>query len=218
MLAIVAGGALLAWSPDARGGIATGEVQISADCNAWAVDNNLTRRAAAADAVVIAASKGLAGAIVNVGLAVMLGQGTPDVLTGAGAMLVGFFGYGISLVLFVLALRELGSARAGAYFSLAPFFGAVVAFAFQGDAVHWQLLAAGALMAFGAWLHLTEHHEHSHGHEWQEHTHSHVHDEHHRHTHDFDWDGREPHSHRHVHSPMTHTHAHYPDIHHRHEH
>src|SRR3569832_945378 len=127
-------------------------------------------------------------------------------------MLVGFFGYGVSLVLFVLALRDVGSARAGAYFSVAPFFGAVVAIAVQGEAIEWQFLVAGVLMAFGVWLHLTERHVHSHAHESLDHTHSHVHDEHHDHPHDFDWDGNEPHTHRHVHAPMTHAHPHYPDI------
>jgi drug/metabolite transporter (DMT)-like permease len=217
MLAIFAGGLALAWSPG-KAGVSYGALLIAAACVAWAVDNNLTRRASAADAVVIAALKGLAGAIVNLGLAVILGRELPNAITSSGAMLVGFFGYGVSLVLFVLALRDLGSARAGAYFSIAPFFGAVVAIAVQGEAIEWQLLVAGVLMGFGVWLHLTERHLHSHAHESQDHTHSHVHDEHHEHPHDFDWDGNEPHTHRHVHAPMTHAHPHYPDIHHRHGH
>ncbi|MND07304.1 hypothetical protein D3C83_291930 [compost metagenome] len=40
------------------------------------------------------------------------------------AGLLGFLGYGISLTLFIVALRHLGTARTGAYFSVAPFFGA----------------------------------------------------------------------------------------------
>lgn len=40
--------------------------------------------------------------------------------------MVGFFGYGVSLVPFVLALRSLGTVRTGAYFSTAPFLGAAV--------------------------------------------------------------------------------------------
>jgi hypothetical protein len=134
------------------------------------------------------------------------------------AMAVGFLGYGISLVLFVLALRHLGTARTGAYFSVAPFFGATFAVVWQGDVVTIQLLAAGLLMAAGVWLHLTERHAHSHAHGLQEHAHAHSHDEHHRHAHAFPWDGHEPHSHPHVHHPLVHTHRHYPDVHHRHPH
>lgn len=218
MLAIVAGGATLAWSRGAPAGVSPGGLLIVGACLAWAIDNNLTRRASSADAILIAALKGVIGGAVNLALAAMMGHAMPTTVTGAGAMIVGFFGYGLSLVLFVLALRQLGSARAAAYFSVAPFFGATAAIVLFADVVHWQLLVAGALMAFGVWLHLTERHEHSHAHERQDHRHSHVHDEHHRHAHDFDWDGREPHSHRHVHAPMTHAHPHYPDIHHRHDH
>jgi hypothetical protein len=117
----------------------------------------------------------------------------------------------------VLALRQLGSARTSAYFSVAPFFGAALALVLQGDAVTWQLMVAGGLMAIGVWLHISERHAHRHVHEYLEHSHSHSHDEHHQHAHD-SWDGREPHSHTHVHAPLIHSHAHFPDVHHRHPH
>ncbi|MDE2359786.1 MAG: DMT family transporter, partial [Betaproteobacteria bacterium] len=130
----------------------------------------------------------------------------------------GLLGYGLSLVLFVLALRDLGAARTGAYFSVAPFFGAAVAIALTGKAPTPQLIAAGLLMASGVWLHVSESHAHRHSHERLEHSHAHRHDAHHRHAHDFNWDGREPHVHPHVHAPLVHAHPHYPDLHHRHRH
>jgi hypothetical protein len=133
-------------------------------------------------------------------------------------MTVGLLGYGISLVLFVLALRGLGSARTGAYFSTAPFMGAAIAILAFGDRASLMFWAAAVLMGAGVWLHLTERHEHLHTHEPITHTHRHVHDEHHQHTHDFDWDGHEPHTHEHTHAPLTHSHPHYPDIHHQHRH
>jgi hypothetical protein len=134
------------------------------------------------------------------------------------AALVGFVGYGLSLVLFVRALRGLGAARTGAYFSIAPFVGAAIAVAWLGDAPGPAFWIAGLLMAVGVWLHLSEKHEHEHAHEALEHEHSHVHDEHHQHAHEPGWDGQEPHSHRHRHEPMVHSHPHFPDLHHRHGH
>jgi multidrug transporter EmrE-like cation transporter len=127
-------------------------------------------------------------------------------------------GYGISLVLFVLALRGLGSARTGAYFSTAPFLGAAIAILAFGDHASPMFWLAAGLMGAGVWLHLTERHEHLHTHEPMTHTHRHVHDEHHQHVHDADGDGREPHTHEHTHAPLTHRHLHYPDIHHQHPH
>ena len=218
MFLIVAGGLLLVWAPGTHGNASLGLVFIVLACLCWAIDNNLTRKVSASDAMVIACLKGLVAGTVNLGLALLLGHRLPALGILTLAMVLGFLGYGVSLVLFVLALRNLGAARAGAYFSVAPFFGAALAVLLQGDAVTVQLIAAGLLMAAGVWLHLTEHHMHMHAHDRQEHTHAHSHDEHHRHSHDFAWDGREPHTHPHVHEPLVHAHPHYPDVHHRHPH
>ena len=218
MFAIVAGGLLLVWTPGAQGEASPGLVLIAVACLCWAIDNNLTRKVSASDAVLVAGLKGLVAGAVNLGLALLVGQALPPPGVLGVTLAVGFLGYGVSLVLFVLALRHLGTARAGAYFSVAPFFGAGLAFLMQGDAVTLPFVAAGLLMASGVWLHLTEHHGHRHAHEPLEHAHAHSHDEHHRHAHDFAWDGREPHTHAHAHGHLVHAHVHYPDVHHRHPH
>ena len=145
----------------------------------------------------VAATKGLVAGAVNLGLALILGQALPAPGVAGLALAVGFLGYGVSLVLFVLALRHLGTAPRGPIFpsrrSSARHWPSLL----QGDVVTIQLLAAGLLMAAGVWLHLAERHVHSHAHGLQEHAHMHSHDEHHRHAHAFPWDGREPHSHAH---------------------
>jgi hypothetical protein len=132
--------------------------------------------------------------------------------------LVGFLGYGVSLALFVIALRHLGTARTGAYFSIAPFLGSVAAVLALGDPVTAQLALAAILMALGVWLHLTEHHEHDHVHPAMEHIHPHVHDEHHRHAHSALDPPGQPHTHVHQHARMQHSHPHVPDMHHTHRH
>jgi hypothetical protein len=142
----------------------------------------------------------------------------PPLLTISYAFLVGFIGYGACLVLFVLALRGLGTARTGAYFSTAPFIGAAIAILFFHETTSILFWIAAALMGIGVWLHLTEHHEHEHTHVPLGHEHSHTHDKHHQHAHDFLWDGKEPHSHYHQHETIKHSHPHFPDIHHRHNH
>jgi drug/metabolite transporter (DMT)-like permease len=218
MLAIVGGGVLLAFAPGTVFASPFGWLLIALACLCWALDNNLTRKVSASDPLVIASLKGLVAGAVNLALASVLGLALPAPSAIGAAAFVGFLGYGVSLVLFVLALRHLGSARTGAYFSVAPFFGAVLAVLLQGDAVTAQLVGAGLLMAAGVWLHLTERHEHVHAHEPQEHSHAHFHDEHHRHPHPHGWDGREPHTHRHTHARLVHSHPHYPDVDHRHRH
>jgi drug/metabolite transporter (DMT)-like permease len=214
--AIVAGAVMLSW----RGGALRfdmGALMIAGACLAWGVDNNLTRKLSSADPVAIAMIKGLVAGSVNIVLAlVLLGAKAPSAGIIAGAALVGLLGVGVSLVLFILALRHLGAARTGAYFSLAPFVGAALSLALLHEPLTAQLAIAGALMGFGLWTHLTERHAHSHAHDALEHEHSHVHDAHHRHVHENPVS--EPHSHWHRHEPLRHAHPHYPDLHHRHVH
>ena len=218
MAAIVAGAAILAATPGSGSTSPTGPLLVALACLCWALDNNLTRKASASDAVVLATIKGLVAGIASAGLATVAGATVPALPAAAGAAVVGFLGYGVSLVLFILALRHVGTARAGAYFSVAPFFGAVVAVLAGQDAPTLSLGLAAALMGIGVWLHVSEHHTHAHHHEPVEHTHAHAHDRHHKHDHALPWDGTEPHVHRHVHRALTHSHPHYPDVHHRHPH
>ncbi|HEY7651645.1 MAG TPA: DMT family transporter, partial [Methylomirabilota bacterium] len=218
VMAIVAGGAVLAGSWHWASGESGGAVAVAGACLAWAVDNNLTRQVSLANPVQVALLKGWVAGVTNVSIAFALGSSRPSLAGVAAAAVVGFAGYGVSLVLFVVALRHLGAARTGAYFALAPFFGGLTAVILLREAMTMQLLAAGGLMALGAWLHLTERHEHEHGHEGLAHEHRHVHDEHHDHSHDGSEPAGEPHSHWHVHHALRHRHPHYPDIHHQHDH
>lgn len=213
--AILAGATLLSWS----GGtlrLDVGGLLIAAACLSWGIDNNLTRKLSSADPVQIAMIKGLVAGTTNLVLAILFGASLPSPAFFLAGVFVGFLGVGVSLVMFMLGLRHLGAARTGAYFSLAPFIGAVLAVVVLDEAITAQLVGAGVLMAIGLWLHLAERHDHEHLHEALEHEHSHVHDEHHQHVHDGPF--TEPHSHWHRHEPLSHKHVHYPDLHHRHSH
>ena len=214
MLAIAAGAVVLSWPGQARFSGTWPALSILGACLCWAVDNNLTRKVALADATWIAAVKGLAAGSVNLALGWALGSALPGGAVVLLAMVVGLLAYGLSLVLFVVAMRHLGTARTGAYFSVAPFFGALLAL-LGGEPLTAPLVIAGVLMALGLWLHLTERHEHRHAHEEMEHRHEHVHDAHHQHVHAFPVVPGTKHTHLHRHEPMVHSHAHFPDAHHQ---
>jgi drug/metabolite transporter (DMT)-like permease len=218
MACLVTGAIVLSWSQQPTSVTMLGPMAIVGACLAWGLDNNLTRKVSLADPLQIVELKGLIAGPVNLALSFAAGARLPDLLPVAAAGVIGFLGYGVSLALFVVALRHLGTARTGAYFSTAPFFGAVVAIAFLGEPLTLQLVTAGVLMAVGVWLHATEHHEHEHVHELIEHAHPHVHDAHHQHEHGPDDPPGEPHTHRHRHGWLKHTHPHVPDMHHTHEH
>jgi drug/metabolite transporter (DMT)-like permease len=214
---ILAGAALLSWQ--GRGvAMNAGALLVAFACLAWGIDNNLTRKLSSADPLQIAMIKGAVAGSVNLSLSLAAGARLPDLFDSVAAGVVGFLGYGVSLVLFVAALRHLGTARTGAYFSFAPFVGAVLGIAFLGEPATWTLVAAGGLMAVGLYLHLAERHRHEHMHEPIEHEHGHIHDEHHQHEHATGEAADERHAHRHSHAPLVHGHPHYPDLHHEHLH
>jgi drug/metabolite transporter (DMT)-like permease len=214
MGAIAAGAVVLSWPGDVRFAGLWPTLAILGACFAWGIDNNLTRKVSLTDATWIASVKGLVSGAVNLILAFSLGASIPALPNLAGAIVVGFLAYGVSLALFVVGLRHLGAARTGAYFSVAPFFGAVLAL-LMGEPVTSPLLLAGALMALGTWLHLIEDHEHEHAHEAARHDHEHTHDEHHQHEHDVPVAKGTKHHHAHWHQALIHTHPHFPDSHHR---
>jgi|SRR5581483_2685639 len=218
MACLVAGAMVLAWSGRPAWSDLMGPLAIVGACVAWGLDNNLTRKVSLADPLQIVEFKGLIAGPVNLVLGILAGGTIPELSTLVLAGVVGFLGYGASLALFVMALRGLGAARTGAYFSTGPFMGAATAVIVLGEPVSLQLAIAGGLMGLGVWLHLTEVHEHVHVHEPMEHSHPHVHDAHHRHAHAADDPPGEPHTHRHRHERLVHTHPHVPDMHHTHGH
>jgi drug/metabolite transporter (DMT)-like permease len=214
--AILAGAALLSWRGTAS--FEWSGMLIAGACLCWGIDNNLTRQLSSSDPVQIAMLKGLVAGAVNLTLALLNGAVLPSSGLIAAAGSLGFLGYGVSLVLFVLGLRHLGTARTGAYFSLAPFVGAALAVALLGEPLTVRLVVAGGLMGLDLWLHLAEQHEHEHLHDSMGHEHRHRHDAHHQHEHaPVDASG-EPHTHWHQHVTLVHKHPHYPDLHHRHGH
>ncbi len=224
MLAILAGAVILSWPSklsQLSGASLWPALAVLGACFAWGLDNNLTRKISLTDATWIAAVKGMTAGVVNLTIAQILGNAAlPSAAIVSMAMLVGLIAYGISLALFVVALRHLGTARTGAYFSVAPFFGATLALA-MGDPITLPLLIAGSLMAIGVWLHLTEYHAHWHQHEVMQHEHEHSHDEHHQHEHSELDEPAAPggtHRHGHRHEVQAHSHPHFPDSHHRHDH
>ena len=216
MVLIVAGALVLSWPQEMSFGAAMPSLAVIGACLFWAIDNNLTRKVALLDASFIAMTKGLVAGAVNTAIALSLGAGLPSVTTGLAAATVGLISYGISLMLFVVALRHLGTARTGAYFSTAPFAGAAIAVVGMGEPVTENLMVAGVLMGLGVWLHVTERHDHAHDHTVLEHDHEHEHDAHHQHAHGHPVEAGTAHTHWHRHEPMSHTHAHYPDAHHQH--
>lgn len=214
------GSMVLSYKSDEAGlAFSPGALLVIGACFMWALDNNLTRNLSGKDPFAIARIKGLAAGPASIALACMTGERITHITPVIGALIVGMFSYGVSLVLFVYALRHLGSARTGAFFGIGPFIGASVSVLLLKDPVTWMLLTSASLMAAATWILLKEEHSHEHTHEhtWHEHRHTHD-DKHHIHEHPDEISEDNDHSHLHEHHSITHTHDHTPELHHRHSH
>lgn len=218
MLLIVIGSFILSWPGVPKVENFIGILFIAGSCLLWGIDNNVTRKISASDPLNIALVKCLIAGITNTCLAFLWIRVLPTPKIFIVSIIVGFIGYGLSLYFYVLGLRYVGAARTGAYFSIAPFIGAILAIICLNESITIQFIFASILMWFGIYLHLTEHHEHEHTHEELEHSHLHTHDEHHEHQHIVNDPKGEPHTHLHKHNTLRHKHPHYPDIHHQHKH
>ncbi len=214
---------LLSWDPGAAFGLSLPALGILATCLLWALDNNFGQRLSGRDPLQAIAVKGMGAGIVTLCIALMLGERLPDPLAAGVAMLFGFVSYGgLVSVFFLLALRGIGTARAGSLLAIAPLFGVFVSFAVFADLPDMLFYAAAPAMAVGVWLLVSEDHMHAHRHPEEVHAHRHRHDDlHHDHEHSpgdppVPADGEHAHAHRH--DETVHTHPHRPDIHHRHSH
>jgi drug/metabolite transporter (DMT)-like permease len=214
---------LLSWSPGASFYFSLPALGILLTCLFWAADNNFGQRLSAKDPLLAITVKGLGAGAINLSLAFAVGETLPDATTGFAAMAVGFVCFGgLTSVLFLLALRGIGTARAGSLLSISPFFGVVLSLVLFAEVPDLLFYAALPVMALGAWLLISEAHAHQHRHLAIAHEHRHRHDDqHHDHQHlpgDPPLSSTGEHSHPHVHAEIVHDHQHRPDIHHRHSH
>ena len=213
---IILGALLLSYQPGIVEGSFVGVIAISAACFCWAIDNNLSQRLSLRDPVTIVQVKGAGAGVTSLALALVTGHTLPAPAFLIGALALGCLSYGASLVCVMLALRYLGAAREAAWFSTAPFIGALLSVAIFGALPTPSEALGIVFMIVGIFLLMREPHTHAHTHRAVEHDHLHVHDEHHQHVHESPV--KEPHSHIHRHDPITHEHPHASDLHHRHRH
>ncbi|MGA2503231.1 MAG: EamA family transporter [Anaerolineales bacterium] len=201
-------------------GFSLGALGIIGACFLWGVDNNFTHHISAKNPLIIVGIKGLGAGTFSLVLCLILRQQLPALNISILAMLLGSISYGISIHLFIVALRSLGAARTSTLFGVAPFVGVILSLVLLREKPQILFWAALPVMVVGAWLMITENHAHYHIHEPMVHDHRHSHpDEHH--THDSQEGGplvNGSHSHVHSHERLEHAHAHSPDLHHQHEH
>ena len=118
----------------------------------WGLENNCTRMLSAGDPLRIVVVKGLGAGLTSLAIALAAGERLPPLPAAGAALALGFVAYGLSILCYVRAQRELGAARTGAYYAAAPFLSALLSLAVFRQGPGGRFLLALPVMAAGAVL------------------------------------------------------------------
>jgi len=132
----------------------TGNLLIVGACLFWGIDNNLSKfLSKKRDIVIITGLKCFIGGAVLLVISVLLRVSFNIPLMSIPYILsVGAFSIAFSILLFLFALREIGSVRTGIVFSTSSLFGAVFAFMILGEAFTLIQVLAGLTMLLGVYI------------------------------------------------------------------
>lgn len=121
-------------------------------CVCWGLENNCTRMLSAKDPVQIVGIKGIGSGLGSLVIALCAGDALPSLPTVLMTLLLGFVAYGLSIVFYIYAQRELGAARTSAYYAIAPFIGVALSLLIFRESPAPLFLAALLVMIAGTWV------------------------------------------------------------------
>ncbi len=115
----------------------------------WGLENNCTRRLSSKSTYQIVTIKGLCSGLGSVLVALITGELTFDLKYIPFALLLGFVAYGLSIFTYIRAQKDLGAAKTSAFYAIAPFIGAFLAFVLLHENLSLQYFLALIVMIFG---------------------------------------------------------------------
>lgn len=131
-----------------------GNLLIMGACLFWGIDNNLSKfLSKKRDIVMITGLKCFIGGAVLLGTSLILGIGFNVTLASMPYILtVGALSIAFSILLFLFALREIGSMQTGVIFSVSSLFGAFFAFVILREAFSTIQFISGLVMIIGIYI------------------------------------------------------------------
>ena len=118
----------------------------------WGLENNCTRMLSSGDPLRVVVVKGVGAGLGSLVIALISGEPLPPAGLAGAALVLGFFAYGLSILCYVRAQRDLGAARTGACYAAAPFLSALLSLAVFRQMPNAAFFAALPVMAAGVAL------------------------------------------------------------------
>lgn len=129
-----------------------GSLLILVACVCWGFENNCTRKLSGKNTYQIVMLKGFFSGTGSLIIALIIGDKFPELIYILYTMALGFVAYGLSIFCYVRAQNELGAARAGAYYAIAPFIGAFLSLIFLHEQLSLLYGLSLLVMLVGAML------------------------------------------------------------------
>jgi drug/metabolite transporter (DMT)-like permease len=129
-----------------------GSLLILLACSFWGIENNCTRKLSSRNPFKVVICKGFCSGFGSLMIAFLLGERSGNLIYTLAALLLGFFAYGLSILFYVYAQRELGAAKTSAYYAVSPFIGSGLSLLIFRELPSFIFLIALSIMLIGARL------------------------------------------------------------------
>lgn len=139
-----------------------GSIFVLLACICWGLENNCTRKLSVKDPLQVVVIKGFGSGIGSLLIALLLGERTNNSAYIISALILGFFAYGLSILFYIYAQRDLGAAKTSAYYAIAPFIGVGLSLIIFREMPTLSFFIALVIMIIGMYFASTEEHDHEH--------------------------------------------------------
>ena len=132
--------------------LSAGSLFVLLACLCWGFENNCTRMLSSKNPVEIVIIKGIFSGGGSLIIAFAAGEAFPGIAEMLLALCLGFVAYGLSIVFYIFAQRELGAAKTSAYYAIAPFIGVALSLVIFRDMPSASFIVALVVMILGTWV------------------------------------------------------------------
>lgn len=129
-----------------------GSIFVLLACICWGFENNCTRKISNKSPLQIVVIKGFGSGLGSLAIALAIGEKFPQAKFIFAAILLGFAAYGLSIMFYIYAQRNLGAAKTSTYYAITPFIGVVISLIIFGEIPSAKFFIALLIMIIGTYF------------------------------------------------------------------
>lgn len=115
----------------------------------WGLENNFTKKLSVKNPIQVVIVKGLGVGIGSYLVSWIIKEHQVGWQLTLWCLVLGFFAFGLSILMYVIAQRYLGAAKTSAYYAISPFLSVIISIIFLREKITIQFIIALILMVVG---------------------------------------------------------------------